>query len=45
MYNDFLTTAKLFLDTISFVLGQIFWALLVLFHSVTLFMTYATTNL
>ena len=31
--------------SISFVFGQIFWALLVLFHSVTLFMADATTNL
>ena len=31
--------------SISFVFGQIFWALLVLLHSVTLFMVDATTNL
>ena len=42
-YNDFLTNDMLFLHTL--VLGQIFRALLVLFHSVTLFMANATLNL
>jgi len=45
-YSDFLTNDMLFLHTFfSLVLGQIFRALLVLFHSVTLFMANATLNL
>jgi len=45
-YRDFLTNDMLFLHTLfSIVIRQIFRALLVLFHSVTLFMANATSNL